>query len=368
MAISSDSPAAREAAVASTSNHIPKTNGLDPKTLAALEKIDTSGASEENYADRVDHTAEFNGDVNTNNEIPTQEDLARLEKLMVLDKDGVTIPFKDLYNGPNVARRVLIIFIRHFFCGNCQEYMRAITASITPSDLLHLPTPTFIAVVGCGSPSLIPMYQEATACPFPIYADPTKKTYEELGMLRTITLGAHPEYMRKSLMSAIVGSFVQSLKQMKGGKAFQGGDYHQVGGEFLFEPVNMATPICSPDVSSAEDERKKLGEVAGGNLGSGAFVEEKRVTWCHRMRNTRDHAEVPELREVLGLDGYGVPGRNKRRWTRALGKRKGTGLTEGSSASASASMSMSMSRNGEGSARQSSEMLMNNSNTVRSDA
>ncbi|TVY93226.1 Thioredoxin-like protein [Lachnellula willkommii] len=359
MAISSDSPAARETAAASIPNDAPTTNGLDPKTLAALEKIDTSGASEKDYANGVDHTAEFNGDVNTNNEIPTQEHLARLEKLMVLDKDGATIPFKDLYNGPNVARRVLIIFIRHFFCGNCQEYIRSIAASITPSDLLHLPTPTFIAVVGCGSPSLISMYQETTSCPFPIYADPTKKTYEELGMLRTLTLGAHPEYMRKSLMSAMVGSFVQSLKQMKGGKAFQGGDYQQVGGEFLFEPVNMATPICSPDVSNADNERKKLGEgeVASGNLGGGTFIEEKRVTWCHRMRNTRDHAEIPELREVLGLDGYGVPGRNKRRWTRALGKRKGTGLTERSSAS------MSMSRNG-GSARQSSELLMNSSNMV----
>ena len=243
--------------------------------------------------------------------------------------------------------------------------MRAIASSITPSDLLHLPTPTFIAVVGCGSPALISMYQEATSCPFPIYADPTKKTYEELGMLRTLNLGTHPEYMRRSLMSAMVTSFVQSLKQIKGGKAFQGGGYHQVGGEFLFEPVNMATPICSPDVSSADNERKMLGEGIGGSgyLGSGVG-EEKRVTWCHRMRNTRDHAEIPELREVLGLDGCGVPGRNKRRWTLALGKRKGTGLTE----TERSSMSMSLSRNGGGSTRQSSELLMNSSNMVRSDA
>ncbi|TVY41796.1 Thioredoxin-like protein [Lachnellula occidentalis] len=364
MAISSDSPAAREAAVTSTSNDIPKTNGLDSKTLAALEQIDTSRASEQNYTDRVDHTAEFKGDVNTNNEIPTQATLAGLEKLMVLDKDGTTIPFKDLYNGPNVARRVLIIFIRHFFCGNCQEYMRSITASITPSDLLHLPTPTFIAVVGCGSPSLISMFQEATSCPFPIYADPTKKTYEQLGMLRTLTLGAHPEYMRKSLVSAVFSSVVQGIKHMKGGKAFQGGDLQQVGGEFLFEPVNMATPICSPDVGNADNERKMLGEGAGatvdaaGNLSVGAVGEEKRVSWCHRMRNTRDHAEIPELREVLGLDGYGVPGGNKRRWTRALGKRKGTGLTERSSVHGG----------GGGSARQSSEMLMHSSNMLRSDA
>jgi hypothetical protein len=126
MVISSDSPTAREAAVASTSNDAPKTNGIDKETatptplktsLPRETSIDTSIASEQNHADGVDNTEEFNGDVNTNNEIPSQEDLARVEKLTVLDKDGKTIPFKDLYNGPNVARRVLIIFIRHFFCG-----------------------------------------------------------------------------------------------------------------------------------------------------------------------------------------------------------------------------------------------------------
>ncbi len=31
------------------------------------------------------------------------------------------------------------------------------------------------------------------------------------------------------------------------------------------------------------------------------------MSWCHRMKNTRDHAEIPELMEVLGLDGQGQP-------------------------------------------------------------
>jgi hypothetical protein len=36
---------------------------------------------------------------------------------------------------------------------------------------------------------------------------------------------------------------------------------------------------------------------------------------------------VPELREVLGLDGLGVPGGNERRWMKAVNERKGTGLS-----------------------------------------
>ena len=111
-------------------------------------------------------------------------------------------------------------------------------------------------------------------------------------------------------------------------------DWHQVGGEFLFEPVNMSTPIVSP----ADEENKQLG-------GAVRYVEEKRITWCHRMKNTRDHAELPELREVLGLNGMGVPGKDMKRWTKALGERKGTGL--------SMRTSSSLTRNGGSSGRQS---------------
>jgi len=65
------------------------------------------------------HSADFTGDINTNNEIPSQETLDKIANINVLDRDGRSIPFKNIYTGPNVARRVLVIFIRHFFCGVC---------------------------------------------------------------------------------------------------------------------------------------------------------------------------------------------------------------------------------------------------------
>ncbi|KAK6597706.1 hypothetical protein H4I96_08658 [Botrytis cinerea] len=199
-----------------------------------------------------------------------------------------------------------------FVGDNCQEYLRTLATSITEDSLLQLHTPTFIAVVGCGSPSLIPMYQEATNCPFPIYADPTKKLYDELGMMRTLNLGARPEYQRRGTLMGIGQSVLQSLKQIKGGKLFQGGDYQQVGGEFLFEPVRMSTPITSPADGPVGMH------ASGGILGNGDKIgesegyEEKRITWCHRMKNTRDHAEIPEIREVLGFDEMVEGERTKR--------------------------------------------------------
>ena len=102
-----------------------------------------------------------------------------------------------------------------------------------------------------------------TACPFPIYADPTRKLYDMLGMTKTLSLGpSTPEYLQRSLLSMAFSSFVQELKS--GRKMLSGGDFRQVGGEFVF---------------------------SGG-----------KVTFCKRMRNTRDHAEVSEIRKQLGLD------------------------------------------------------------------
>ncbi|KAF2126719.1 hypothetical protein P153DRAFT_368781 [Dothidotthia symphoricarpi CBS 119687] len=219
---------------------------------------------------------EFEGNVEVDNHIPTEKELSSVEDLHVLDAKGQSIPFKELYKGEGVAPRQLIIFIRHFFCGNCQEYLRTIASSITPDDLLALPTPTFITVIGCGRPELIQMYTEATSCPFPIYADPTRKLYDILGMTRTYNLGAKPEYIHTHMLINSVQSVFQSLGTGK--NALKGGDFKQVGGEFLFED----------------------GE----------------CTWAHRMRNTRDHVEVHELRGLLGLDGTRPPLR--KRWSHGV--------------------------------------------------
>lgn len=247
---------------------------------------------------------------------------------------------------------------------NCQEYLRSLSASITAEALLQLPIPTFIAVVGCGDPALIDMYASETACPFPIYADPTRKLYQELGMVKTLALGTRPAYMNKSIFKSSLDSIVQGVKQIKNGLVLKAGDQRQIGGEFLFEPID----IKSPEVESPKhefDRRLRLDDKKGnsGNSSDGKeaaaktdedrlsdaakrsratsvvtdndndeeeephLVEEKKVTWCHRMRTTRDHAEIPELMEVLGLNGHGKPIKDQKRWSKALDSRKGTGLS-----------------------------------------
>lgn len=48
---------------------------------------------------------------------PSAENLRQIENYTVLDKEGNKHPFKSLYAGPESTPRVLVIFIRHFFCG-----------------------------------------------------------------------------------------------------------------------------------------------------------------------------------------------------------------------------------------------------------
>ncbi|KAL8952761.1 MAG: hypothetical protein Q9222_001346 [Ikaeria aurantiellina] len=211
---------------------------------------------------------ESNGEINVH-KIPSRKDLDKVAELPVLDSNGKPHPFKSLCKSSSSGNpRTLIIFIRHFFCGNCQEYLRSLSSSVTPDVLKSISPPTKIVIIGCGQPDMIPMYIRETECPYPIYADPSKKLYAQLGMTRTLSLGSKsPEYMQYSLPSAVVRAIYQGLKAGRG--ALKGGDYWQVGGEFMFE--------------------------------------DGQVTWCHRMTNTRDHAEIPALRNQLGLDGARPP-------------------------------------------------------------
>ena len=94
-------------------------------------------------------------------------------------------------------------------------------------------------------------------------------------MTSTLTLGKTPKYQQRSLLSVVLKSFIQELQS--GRNMLSGGDFRQVGGEFLFQ--------------------------------------NGKVTWCHRMRSTRDHAEIPIVRQQLGLDDTPAP--QRKRWSAA---------------------------------------------------
>ena len=94
-----------------------------------------------------------------------------------------------------------------------------------------------------------------------MYADRTRKIYETLDMTSTLELGPKPDYQSNKMINIVGSSLVQVLSSGSG--LFKGGSYVQVGGELLFQDGELV--------------------------------------WCHRMRTTRDHTEIEDLRKILGL-------------------------------------------------------------------
>lgn len=192
--------------------------------------------------------------------LPEEGTIGEISDLEVQDAEGVKKPFRSLYDpdGETASKKQLIIFIRHFYCGHCEDYVRALSSD----KALKSSSTVAVTIIGCGQPSVISDYYKRTNCAYPIYSDPHRRIYAALKLVENLDLGdKKPGYIK----SGLVGGTLSSAWNMfsSGKKGLQGGAYNQNGGEFVFE---------------------------GGE-----------VKWCHRMKNTRDHAEVEELKEVLGL-------------------------------------------------------------------
>ena len=117
---------------------------------------------------------------------------------------------------------------------------------------------------------------------YPIYCDPSRKLYEKLGMatgLQGAPEGQKVDYQRKGSIANAVGSIKNAVTS--GTDMVKGGHPSQNGGEMLWMGGTQ-------------------GEV-GGREGEGKGGKAELV-WFKRMRHTQDHADVSELKEILGLE------------------------------------------------------------------
>jgi len=213
-----------------------------------------------------DYFAQFQGDIDISDDFPTRAQMRETGDMLIYDANGQARTFKSLYEGEHViGDRQLIIFVRHFYCGACQSYLKALTTSITPDTYFTMAIPTSIIIIGLGAPGLIRHYRKTTGCPFPIFTDPTKSLYKTLGMSWSLDIGRkRPEYMKDISPPAWLAGQLKQMSQTEANLRFRGGNWLYLGSEMLFE----------------------AGE----------------VVWVHRMKNYRDHAEVDVLRRVLGID------------------------------------------------------------------
>ncbi|CAD0086417.1 unnamed protein product [Aureobasidium vineae] len=219
---------------------------------AATSDTATTNSYDHSFTDADDWFGRFRDDLDISDECPDRGQLAVAGQVPVYDANGNSRLFSTFFTGLDaIGDRQFIIFVRHFYCG--AYYTMAV--------------PTNIIVVGCGSPSMIPFYKQATGCPFPIFAEPSRKLYKALGMTLTLNLAGpkRPKYMKDvPFHKWQLEQWTTMAKPPKGNSRFKGGNLLQIGGEFLFQ--------------------------------------DGQVVWCHRMKNMRGHAEVDVVKRVLELE------------------------------------------------------------------
>ncbi|EFR01400.1 hypothetical protein MGYG_04407 [Nannizzia gypsea CBS 118893] len=209
---------------------------------------------------------------------PGLEVIQRSRSVRVYNDAGEATPFGDLLDQVRTpaTNKLMTIFLRHFFCGSCQEYVRALSKAF-PNPDQDLPDGCKIVLIGCGAHTLISQYRASTGCPFEIYSDPTAQLFSIFAMRRTLDMGKHsPAFTKRSMMSMTMSGIKQGLKRIFKGDAFKSGRPNQNGGEILFE-----------------FEREQAGRAIG--------MLAIRATWCHIMKTTLDHAPIEVLRRVLGM-------------------------------------------------------------------
>ncbi|KIM77141.1 hypothetical protein PILCRDRAFT_12311 [Piloderma croceum F 1598] len=192
--------------------------------------------------------------------LPSPAVLADAANLHIFDLNGQKVRFGSLFE----SKKAVFVFIRHFFCGNCQQYVMELSS--IPTEALEQ-AGTEIVVIGCGEWEPIRHVLENTNFHGPIYADPTRELYRTLGMtIETLQVTPSDTKKKSYLRTGRFSNAMQSIWNTLKNPALVGkqGNLKQLGGEFIFGPGNQ----CS---------------------------------YASRMQHTEDHVEVAELMKMAGV-------------------------------------------------------------------
>ncbi|KAL6302488.1 AhpC/TSA antioxidant enzyme-domain-containing protein [Sparassis latifolia] len=165
--------------------------------------------------------------------MPTREQLSQAASLYVVAQNGLRVQFGELFR----ERKLIVCFIRHFWCAMCQDYMYAVSRKVDP-EVLKL-AGIDLVFIGVGSSAMIKSYRQIFRTPFAMYTDPTLRLHTALGMTRRTT-DAGPEtergdYVRHGTIGGIA-MVVRNALRVGMPVWEKGGDVAQLGGEFVFGP------------------------------------------------------------------------------------------------------------------------------------
>ncbi|KAJ1575363.1 hypothetical protein NDA12_004915 [Ustilago hordei] len=161
---------------------------------------------------------------------PSMLQIFEASQCLVYNQKGEEVIFGDLFK----KRRTLVCFLRHWWCGFCQQFARSIR-NIDPLPLKKANL-DFI-IVGQGDWHVIKAYREVMQVPYPMFADPKRNIYRALGMtLRTNDASpvcARPDYANMGMTKGILVAIKKGLFDMP---IRNPGDMKLLGGDFILGP------------------------------------------------------------------------------------------------------------------------------------
>ncbi|KAA1467718.1 hypothetical protein DENSPDRAFT_769382, partial [Dentipellis sp. KUC8613] len=223
-----------------------------------LSPSTASHAGRENIPLRAQHPESTQLNVST---LPSRAHLNEAAHMLVVQENGLRVPFGDLWK----AQRTVVIFIRHFWCALCQDYLQSIKKEVDHAALYR--SGIRLIFVGCGSHALLKSYRHIFDMPYQMYTDPTARLYDLLGMTRTHRAAGH---LHADTVSSDEGKYVK---------------HGPVSG--LAMVVRNALKVVMPPWEKGGDVTQLGGEFV---LGPGLTC-----AYAHRMRNTRSHAPILDV-------------------------------------------------------------------------
>ena len=201
---------------------------------------------------------------NPDDALPTKEQLSAANAAYVFDSESNRVDFSALAERARTNNQALLLFFtRHFHCGMCKEFVRALAQSTILTDSSRVS----LIIVGPGQAAGLEHYKEqVNNPPFEFYADPDLRLYHALGVTRrNLELGnAQKDKIGSHHKESFTSNFLSSVGEIvkSGTLALKGGDFKQLGGEFVWS---------------------KEGE----------------PVLAHRMKHTRDHSEISDLEQAV---------------------------------------------------------------------
>ncbi|WVQ98631.1 hypothetical protein IAU59_005761 [Kwoniella sp. CBS 9459] len=239
--------------------------------------------------------------------LPSPEDLKSALEVEIVDQDNRSLTLGELVKG----KRVVLIFIRHFWCTNCQVYTHQLGLSIPPKNL---PQGTEVAIIGCGSSVPIKTYTSFTSSPYSVYSCPSLELHKIFRFVRTLQ-SANPSSSNSNSSSSSTSANKNDPKKTST-------DEHSPG----TCSDSPADGSCSTSTSTStgyldgvgsETKRvwlsfkngpfKNFGHYSTGvrgpndqNGGEMIIEPDGTCSLMHRMQNTADHISLEDLAKAIG--------------------------------------------------------------------